>query len=339
MTGGAVASLRRAVRRGIAAGGLAALVLSTVACDQAAEKPNPLRLAVNPWPGYEFLFLARDLGYFEDEGLAVELVERRDLGTVATAFMKGEADAMTSTLTEVLQACDTGPRCPRVVLAADYSDGADVLMALPPLKSPADLRGRRVAVESGTATMFLLSRALEAANLSFADVTVVQMEQHDMTVALQANRVDAVISYPPVALELARSGRLRTIFSSADVPGEVVDVVSIDPAWLEERPEDAAALVRAWDRAVLWWRENPGEAVARMAAREGVSVREFEESLARMEVLRSVEQRFLFVDGGPLDRAVRKHDRLLRRAGLITGPNRSAEVVVGSYLQTALRKE
>ncbi|EKV30011.1 ABC-type nitrate/sulfonate/bicarbonate transport system protein [Caenispirillum salinarum AK4] len=334
----------RAARRGarrLAA--VAAVLLSGIGaaalagCD-SGDDGDVLRLAINPWPGYEFLYLARERGYLAEEGLKVDFVERPDLGGVRAAFVAGEADAMTVTLTEVLRTCDELPdRCPRVVLAADYSDGADVLMAVPPLRSPADLRGRRVAVEDGTATMFLLSRALETAGLSFADVQVVQMPQADMADAVRAGRVDAVATYPPVALELARTGRLRTIFSSADIEGEVVDVVAVAPAWAEDRDEAVAALVRAWDRAVEYWRENAGEAEAVMAAREGVSTRAFAESLAHIRILRSAEQRFLFTQGGPLERAVAHHDRLLRRAGLIQGPDRSGQVIVGEYLQTALR--
>lgn len=327
------------VRAAVLAAATVAGGLTVAGCEpaeQAAAAPEGLRLAISPWPGYEFLFLARDLGYFEDEGLTVTFVERPDLGAVSAAFRDNAADAMTVTLTEVLEACDAGTRCPRVVLAADYSNGADVLMALPPVKVPADLRGRRIGVEPGSATTFLVSRALETAGLGFADVTLVQVAQQDMVQALEAGLVDAVASYPPVALDLARSGRLRTIFSSADIEGEVVDVVAVDPAWLENHPDDAEALVRAWDRAVAWWRLNPREAVSRMAAREGMSIQDFEESLARMRILRSAEQRFLFAEGGPLHRAVAEHDLLLRRAGLITGPDRSAEVIVDRYLQMAL---
>ncbi|GAA0590338.1 ABC transporter substrate-binding protein [Caenispirillum bisanense] len=329
------ARLRGGIGRLAAAVAVAALTaLAVVACRD--DDSATLRLAINPWPGYEFLYLARDLGFLEEEGLTVEFVERPDLGSVRAAFEGGKADAMTVTLTEVLQACDRGPRCPRVVLAADYSDGADVVMAVPPIKVPGDLRGRRVAVEPDSATTFLLSRALETAGLSLADVTVVPLRQRDMLKAVSDGRIDAVVSYPPAALDLARSGRLRTIFSSADVPGEVVDVVAIDPHWLTGREAQAEALVRAWDRAVVWWRENHDEAVRRMAEREKVSVEEMEQALASMKILRSAEQRFLFVAGGPLERSVRRHDLLLRRAGLITGSDRTAEVITDRYLQMAL---
>ena len=329
---------RGGIGRLAAAVAVAALTaLAVVACRE--DDTATLRLAINPWPGYEFLYLARDLGFFEEEGLTVAFVERPDLGSVRAAFEAGEADAITVTLTEVLQACDKGERCPRVVLAADYSNGADVVMAVPPIKEPGDLRGRRVAVEPDSTTTFLLSRALETAGLGLGDVTIVPLRQHDMSKALSEGRVDAVVSYPPVALDLARSGRLRTIFSSADVPGEVVDVVAIDPHWLTGREAQAEALVRAWDRAVVWWRQNHDEAVRRMAEREKVSVEEMEQALAHMTILRSAEQRFLFAAGGPLERSVRRHDLLLRRAGLISGTDRTAEVITDRYLQMAFNSD
>ena len=45
----------------------------------AVEDP-PLRIAISPWPGYEFATLAQQKGFFADEGVRVELRELSSLG-------------------------------------------------------------------------------------------------------------------------------------------------------------------------------------------------------------------------------------------------------------------
>ncbi len=36
------------------------MLLATASCSQ--QEPQPLRIAANPWPGYEYFFLAQELG-------------------------------------------------------------------------------------------------------------------------------------------------------------------------------------------------------------------------------------------------------------------------------------
>ncbi len=51
----------------------------------AEEPAPPIRIGTNPWPGYEFLHLADELGYFEEEGVEVRLVELTSNGDVRRA--------------------------------------------------------------------------------------------------------------------------------------------------------------------------------------------------------------------------------------------------------------
>jgi len=96
-------------------------------CSDIAGKP--LRVALNPWPGYAFLFLAQEKGYFADEGVNVELVELSSLSDVRKAFERGQVDGMASSLVEVLEVSKNSNRQAVVSLMADYSNGADVILA------------------------------------------------------------------------------------------------------------------------------------------------------------------------------------------------------------------
>ena len=60
--------------------------------------PAALRIGINAWPGYEYLTLADQLGYYKDEGLKVKLIPFQTLADGRRAFEKGHIDIMAGTL-------------------------------------------------------------------------------------------------------------------------------------------------------------------------------------------------------------------------------------------------
>ncbi|MCX5690211.1 MAG: ABC transporter substrate-binding protein, partial [Planctomycetota bacterium] len=117
--------------------------------------PEPLRIGLNPWPGYEFASLAAAKGYFEVEGVDARLLELSSLGDCRRAFERGQVDGFFGTLIEVLESDARLKRNSQVVCVVDYSDGADSIIARKPISSVAELRGKRVAIESGSVNVLV----------------------------------------------------------------------------------------------------------------------------------------------------------------------------------------
>lgn len=118
------------------------MALLLLSCGPA---PEPLlRIGTNTWPGYEPLYLARSLGYYE--GSPITLVELTSASEVIHALRSGTLEGAALTLDEVLTLLDDGFDL-KVVLVMDFSNGGDVLLAKPGIDSTADLRGKRIAVE------------------------------------------------------------------------------------------------------------------------------------------------------------------------------------------------
>lgn len=291
----------------------------------AETTPPPIRLGINPWPGYEALFLARDKGFFAATKVPVQLVEYSDLADVRRAFMQGHIDGMTCTLIEVLQACDLSARCPQVVMVTDFSNGADVILAASTIPSMSALRGKRVAVETHSMGMFLLSRALARFGMQLDDVVLVPRNQLHMAQDLQKGHVDAVVSYPPVSLELQRHEGVHSLFSSADILGEIVDVIALDPQVLHQRRKEVAGILRAWDQALEFVAAQPEEAYRLMADRERITVPEFRHIFQSMQLLSSMQQHSLLASHGPVNRTLSLVDRVLRESRQLRGPERTRD--------------
>lgn len=303
------------------------------ACATGCDRREPLRIGLNAFPSYEFLYLADVQGFYRDEGLEVRVLEFGSLSDTRRAYERGQLDVMAGTVIEALVVRDQSARSPRIIRVIDYSNGADVLLAQPWITSGATLRGARVGVELAALPVYVLGRGLEALGLRLADVKTSSTDQTTMEDAFRRGELDALVTYPPAALKLTRDLTTTTLFSSADVPGEIVDVILVEAETARMRASDVAALLRAYDRARQFTRDHPGEAHAIMARREGISAAEFAASLADGVVLvEAGAQAPYFGASGRLADVIARAERLLRDAGQMSRPSRSADLVSTDFL-------
>lgn len=306
---------------------MAAVLILLAGCARHDPAP-PLVIGINSWPGYEFARLAREKGFYDAEGVDVKLVEFPSLSDVRRAYERGQLDGMFSTVVEVLQARQLPERKPVITLVTDYSDGADVVLAQQEIGDLAGLRGRRVGLELGSLNTYLLARALDRAGMGLKDVTLVNLSQTELAAALDRHEVDAVVSYPPESLDLEKRFRLRRLFSSAQIPGEVPDVLSFEAEVLAARAADVVAVLRAYGRAQRFAREQPGQAHAIMAAQEGIPIESFTGALeSGIKLVEVHAQAPFFAPQSPLRTAVQITAKVLLDTRQLAVPITTAGVV------------
>lgn len=241
------------------------LIVALTGCN---DKPSmPLRIGTNFWLGYEPLYLARELGYFEP-GTA-HIVEYPSSSEVIRAFRNQVIDGAALTLDEVLLLAQDG-FTPKIVLVLDISEGGDVIVGRPPMHSVKDLKDRRIAVENGAVGAYLLSRALMLHGLKAGDVRVVPLEANEQTAAYQQNEVDAAVVCEPARSELLTAGA-TLLFDSSRIPGEIVDVLAIRADYLAKHGDTVKPLIRAWFRALEYVKQHRSEAIAHIGARQRIT--------------------------------------------------------------------
>ena len=298
-------------------GRLTAAVVA-VSCAAACLAPArvPLRVGVNAWPGYEYLYLADVKDFYAAEGVEVRLLEFGSLSDTRRAYERGQLDMMGATVIEGLVIHDASPRRPRVVRVVDYSNGPDVIIAQPWITRGEQLRGARVGVELAALPVFLLARGLEDFGLTVRDVRTASMDQTAMEEAFRRGDLDAVVTYPPTSVRLTREMETTRLFSSADAPREILDVLLAEADVVRDRGDEVRALLRAFDRAVAYAERQPADAAAIMAQREGITPGEFSAALSGGIVLVGADQQApFFGPDGALERAIRVAGRLLVAAG------------------------
>ena len=266
----------RSPARGLLCVFAAALVLS--GC--AREPESVLRIGTNVWIGSEPLYLARELGTLDPK--AVQLVEYPSASEVLRAFRNEAIDGMVISLDELFGLAADGLQ-PRIILVVDVSHGADAVVGRPGMRTMKDLKGKRVAVESGALGAFVLSRALALSGMQARDVKVVPLESNEQPGAFVKGQVDAAVTFDPYRDQLLRAGA-RTLFDSTQIPGEIVDVVAVRASVLERQPKAVQALLSGWVAAIDYLGREPQDAARRMGIRQQTTGEQFLKALKGLHI-------------------------------------------------------
>lgn len=305
----------------LAAAGAALLTLAGGVLLLSGRPDPPIRIGITSRPVHELLVLAREQELFEKEGAKVKLLEFPSVVDARRAYERSQIDGFVGTLVEMAELQDDPSRRPVAFSVVGVSHGGDVLLSRPAIASVAALRGRRVGLEVGTSSELLLSRALASIGLRLADVERVHVHPEDAPAALAQGSVDAIVVHAPASVLAERSGAGRALFSTALMPGEIADLILIDPEILEARPDEAAAVLRAIERAERRAAHGSAAAYRIMGRPEGLTGGEMREAIEGGFVLPSpAEQALLLAPGGQLDRELRRLAASLRTSGVEAAP-------------------
>ncbi len=260
-------AIRRLARGAALSIGLAAAVLAP----GSSASAEPLKIGYSDWPGWVAWQVAIDKDWFKAAGLDVDF-EWFDYSASMDAFAAGKLDAVTVTNGDALVMGGNGAKSVMVMLT-DYSNGNDIIVGKPGTKTIADLKGKKVGLEVGLVEHLLLINGLKKAGMSESDVTLVNAKTNETPQVLGSGDVAAIGAWQPIAGEAMRgSPGAHPLYTSADQPGLIYDVVAVSPASLAAHRADWIKLATVWDRVVAYI-DDPNtqpDAVKIMAARVGV---------------------------------------------------------------------
>lgn len=299
---------------GLAAASGGAAVLSLNAC---APRRHPLRVALNDWIGYAFLYLASDRLHAQGDGY--RLIEYPSNTASVTALFNGDVDIAALTLDEVLRAREGGLDA-EVVLVVDESHGADVIMARPDVGGLDQLKGLRVGVEASAVGALMLAKLLERAGLRASDVVKVDATVDRHLEAYRSGEVDVVVTFEPIASALRLEGAVTWIDSRL-FPGLIVDVLAVRRDRLLEEPSRHRALLAGYFEALSAWRREPEQSERALARQVLLAPEQVSRALAGLKVPDLADNR-AWLDGADprLIRSARELGTLMHAEGLLRRP-------------------
>jgi NitT/TauT family transport system substrate-binding protein len=233
-----------------------------------------VKVGVSDWTGWVAWYVAKEQGYFKKYGADVNLVWFANYSDSIAALSTGRLDANSQTWSDTLGPLAKGLPL-KVVLVNDNSAGNDAVMAGSGVKSLADLRGHKVALEQYSISHFVLYTALSRNGLTPKDVNVVNLSAGDAAAAFIGGRVDAAVVWNPWISQIEKSGKGRPIFTSKDMPGLIPDLLVAQAQAAQAKRKDLIAMIRAWFDTEAFIRAEPERAVAIMSKVVGLSPEQY----------------------------------------------------------------
>lgn len=267
------------------------------ACGSQASPPplssEPIRIASYLWPGSYWVDVAFDKGWFREAGLNVERVDvNQKYFESMHDVNSGRLHAMGFSQYDLVRHVAAGNDLVGII-AIDYSETAEALIAGPGIQGLRDLRGKKIALHRRTYLEYLLAVVAERDNLDLDEITLLERSGDEAIADFTAGRVDAVLSWEPYVTEAKDAGG-RQIFSAGDFPGLTYSVFTLRRDFIESHPREVAALVQVWQRAARFIRENPEESCAIVARLAGESPPYIAELLSSDRVLDVTDNRRAF---------------------------------------------
>jgi len=265
-----------------------------------ARAAEPLQIGYSDWPGWVAWEIAIQKGWFEEAGVEVDF-KWFDYVASMDAYAAGQLDAVTMTNGDALV---TGTARPSVaIIINDYSNGNDMLVATPDIKSPADLKGKAIGVELGFVGHLLALTAIQEAGLTEDDVTWINTPTDKTAAMLASGKVAAIAAWQPNSGEALKAVPGSTpVFTSADKPGIIYDVLAVSPESLEARRAEWQKVVGVWYRIVDYLKDedNLDDALEILAARVNISAAEYEPFFQGTHILSLDEALKAWGKGGDL---------------------------------------
>ncbi|HEY5350410.1 MAG TPA: ABC transporter substrate-binding protein, partial [Candidatus Lustribacter sp.] len=203
---------RREVLIGAAAAGVSSVFgVPTIVMAAAPKEKLTMTVGSEHALVYFPFDLAQRLGYFDREGLDVELIYTKGGSEAAEALVSGSVDYAGNAIDHAIAAAQRGKN---LVMVADFMDQPGVTFVIRPadkgkFASFKDMKGKTIGVTSpGSATHVLGVWMAKQAGISRDDIKFVGVGGGStMPAALAAGQVDAAIGNDPFVTQMIREGR------------------------------------------------------------------------------------------------------------------------------------
>jgi len=209
------------------------------------------------------IVIAYRQGYFEDEGLNVNLIPFSSAGTRDASILAGELDATTADLVAVGLFIEAG----LPIRATGLTGGRFTLVANEGFYSINDLKGEAIVISENTAIDFVLDHMVTSAGFELDHIKrSIVPSIPDRMELLRAGQATAAVLPEPWA-SIAINDGLYGITNTIDLDF-IPFIIAFTDSVLENQPEDVRAFYRAYNRAIDFLNNNPLEAYFYMMVEE-----------------------------------------------------------------------
>ncbi|MEL7936044.1 MULTISPECIES: sulfonate ABC transporter substrate-binding protein [Pseudomonas] len=248
-------------------GGLAALLIAALAHGaQAEEQPGTLRIG---YQKYGTLVLLKARGTLEkrlaEQGIKVQWTEFPGGPQLLEGLNVGSIDFGVTGETPPVFAQAAGADL--VYVANEPPAPTSEAILLPkdsPIKSVAELKGRKVALNKGSNVHYLLVRALEENGLKYSDIQPVYLPPADARAAFERGAVDAWVIWDPYQAAAEKQLHARTLVDARGLADNHQFYLATR-TYAKEHPQVLTTLVEEVRSVGEWSQHNPEQVTEQVA--------------------------------------------------------------------------
>lgn len=223
---------------------------------------SPIKIALNQWTGYSLLFIAQEEGFFEKNGVDVELIFDMRYEDSQQRYANGEVDGTCQVLADSITQYGDG-FAPKVVYIFDYSVHGDVIVS--PLDSVKSLKGKTVGVDGiNSFSHLFMIKVLESHGMNENDVFFKSVSAQNVIKEIEKGTIVAGHVWEPTKSEALSKG-YYSLASAAEFQYLVTDVVVFNDKIINDRPKEIAAIVKSLSEAQEFLKSNPDKALEIMS--------------------------------------------------------------------------
>lgn len=300
----------------------------------AAEKKTSFKVAWTIYAGWMPWAYATEKGIIDKwakkYGIQIEVVQLNDYIESINQYSAGDFDACGMTNMDALTIPAAAGVDTTGLILGDYSNGNDAII-LKDAKSFADLKGRKVNLVELSVSHYLLARALDIHKMSERDVTVVNTSDADAVASFATKDVNAAAVWnPQLSIIMQQHPKTASVFTSKEIPGEIIDMMAVKTDVLKANPELGKALVGAWfETLALMSQDNELAKSARsfMAEKSGTDLAGYDAQLRDTELFYTPSSAFKFASDAQLLSTMDKVRQFSFEKGLLGEGSTSPDAV------------
>ena len=231
---------------------------SAAAANLGKEAKDVIKVGVVTWGGYAGgqyfnggFKASKESRFYKDYGILVEFKVLDDFNASRAAWKADEVNLLWITAdafpTEVnaLKEYD-----PRIVFQADWSRGGDAIVVRRGISSVSDLKGKKIAVAYGTPSNTFILWMLEANNMTYRDVQLVEVPSAvDAATTFKSGKVDAAVVWSPDDEDcVTKVAGAKILKSTREATNIIADVFYAKQSWIENNGDKLSKLIEGWMR-------------------------------------------------------------------------------------------
>lgn len=207
---------------------------------------------------------------FKEQGISVQWVQFPGGPQLLEALNAGSLDFGNTGETPPIFAQAAG--APLVYIANELPDPKGEAILVPknsPLKTVAELKGKKVVLNKGSNVHYLLVKALEEAGLKYTDIQTIFLPPADARAAFEKGDVDAWVIWDPYMTAAKRSLEARILRDGEGLVANRQFYLAAKP-FLEQHPDRVKLITEVLQSTGEWAKANPTEVAKVLSPQVGI---------------------------------------------------------------------